>query len=141
MVLAMMVGMAAFGGVRALLDPTGFVAVLREHLDVNYLAMAGFMAVPMAAWMRFRGHSWERTTEMVGAMVVPVVAARLLWRFGVAGIRPALSNWALGTISHVAMLVGMVLAMVYRFGDYAHAGRHVGQRHVAAGEGVDSGLV
>src|SRR6266508_1043215 len=64
MVLAMLVGMALYGGVRALLDPTGFADVLREHLDARYLAMTGFMAVPMALLMRYRGHGWARTAEM-----------------------------------------------------------------------------
>jgi hypothetical protein len=131
MVLAMLVGMAAFGGVRALLNPTGFAGVLREHLDVRYLAMAAFMAVPMALLMRYRGHSWRRTAEMVGAMVVPVAAACLLWRFGLGAVVPALSSKALGTSSHVAMYVGMLLAMLSRYGDYAHAGPHVHRGQVA----------
>jgi hypothetical protein len=128
MVLAMMAGMAGFGAVRALLDPSGFAAVLREHLDVRCLAMAAFMAVPMALLMRYRGHGWVRTAEMVGAMVGPVVVACLLWRVGLGAVVPALSSQALGTSSHVAMYVGMLLAMLYRFGDYAYAGHH-GQHH------------
>ncbi|MGH2354614.1 MAG: hypothetical protein ACRDJN_23645, partial [Chloroflexota bacterium] len=124
MVLAMMVGMALFGALRALLDPTGFAAVLREHLDVRYLAMAGFMAVPMVLLMRYRGHGWGRTAEMMAAMVAPVAAACLLWRFGVGAVIPALSDKALGASSHVAMYAGMLLATLYRFGDYAHARSH-----------------
>src|SRR2546423_332664 len=122
MVLAMMVGMAIFGGVRALLDPTGFAEMLREHLDVRLLAMAGFMAAPMVLLMHHRGHGWERTAEMVGAMVLPVAAACLLWRFGLGAVIPALADEALGTVSHVAMYVGMLLVMLYRFGEYGHAG-------------------
>jgi hypothetical protein len=76
---------------------------------------------------------------MVGAMVVPVGAACLLWRFGFGAVIPWLSDAALGTSSHVAMYVGMLLAMVYRFGDYGHAGPHVhhtlgtAARHQATG--------
>jgi hypothetical protein len=88
--------------------------------------MAGFMAVPMALLMRHRGHGWGRTAEMVGAMVVPVAAACLLWRFGLGAAVPAVAAPALGTSSHVAMYVGMLLAMLYRFEDYAHAGHHGG---------------
>jgi hypothetical protein len=139
MILAMMVGMAIFGGVRALLDPTGFAAVLREHLDVSYLVMAGFMAVPMTVLMRYRGHSWERTAEMVGAMVLPVAASCLLWRFGLGAVIPALSDEGLGTASHVAMLIGMLLAMLYRFGDYEHAGGHVGHGHATPDDHVGGG--
>jgi hypothetical protein len=139
MVLAMLVGMAGFGGVRALLDPTGFAAALREHLDVRYLAMAGVMAVPMALLMRYRGHGWARTAEMAGAMVVPVAAACLLWRFGLGAVVPALSDQALGTSAHVAMYAGMMLAMLYRFGDYAHAGPHVHHGQAAPGQSNSDG--
>jgi hypothetical protein len=138
MVIAMMVGMAAFGGVRALLDPTGVAAVLREHLDLRYLAMAGFMAVPMVALMRYRGHGWARTAEMMGAMVAPVAIACLLWRVGVGTVIPALSDTALGASSHVAMYAGMLLAMAYRFGDYAHAGPHVHHGPPPPGDAVGS---
>jgi deazaflavin-dependent oxidoreductase (nitroreductase family) len=126
MVLAMMVGMAIYGGVRALIDPSAFSEALRVHLDARYLAMALFMAGPMVLLMRYRGHGWRRTGEMVGAMVVPVAAACLLWRAGVGEVVPALSDEALGTSAHVAMYVGMLLAMLYRFGDYSHAGPHAG---------------
>src|SRR6478672_1799043 len=93
------VGMAIFGGVRALLDPTGFATALRDHLDARYLAMAAIMALPMVLLMRYRGHSWGRTAEMVGAMVVPVAAACLLWRFGLGAVVPWLADEALGTVS------------------------------------------
>jgi hypothetical protein len=133
MILAMMVGMAIFGGVRALLDPTGFAAVLRDHLDARYLLMAAFMAAPMALLMHHRGHGWERTAEMVGAMVLPVAAACLLWRFGLGAVVPALSDEALGTVSHVAMYVGMLLVMLHRFSEYGHAGPHVSREGSAPG--------
>jgi flagellar biosynthetic protein FliP len=139
MVLAMMVGMALFGGARALLDPTGFADVLRQHLDARYLAMTGFMAVPMVLLMRYRGHGWARTAEMVGAMAAPVAAACLLWRFGLGAAVPALSDQALGTSSHLAMYAGMLLAMLYRFGDYAHAGPHLGRGHAVSADGAGAG--
>jgi hypothetical protein len=105
------------------------VDVLKEHLDARYLVMAVFMAVPMVLLMRHRCHGWGRTAEMVVAMVLPVAAACLLWRIGVGAVVPALSDTALGTSSHVAMYVGMLAAMFYRFGDYAHAGPHAGGAH------------
>ncbi len=120
MVLAMMVGMAVFGAIRGVLAPSVFTTALRDHVDARYILMALFMAVPMVLLMRYQGHSWERTAEMVGAMVVPVAIACLLWRVGV----PAFSSTTLGAITHVAMYAGMLLAMLYRFGEYAHSGHH-----------------
>jgi hypothetical protein len=124
MVIAMNIGMAIYAGLRALLNPTGFSDVLREHRDVRYLIMAAFMAAAMVLLMRYRGHSWERTVEMTAAMVVPIAVACVLWRFGFGAVIPQLSDGALGTTTHVAMYVGMLLAMGWRFGDYAHAGHH-----------------
>jgi hypothetical protein len=129
MVLAMMVGMAIYGALRALLNPTAVAGVLREHLDARYLVMTVLMAIPMVWWMRHRCHTWGRTVEMVVAMSAPVVVACVLWRFGLGDAVPALSDRSLGTSVHVAMYAGMLLAMLYRFGDYAHAGPHAGGRH------------
>jgi hypothetical protein len=120
MVIAMNVGMGVFAIVRALLTPTGFSDMIQEHRDVRYLGMALFMTAAMALFMRYRGHSWERTVEMTVAMVVPIAVACLLWRFGFGAILPQVSDGALGTTTHVAMYGGMLLAMLYRFGEYAH---------------------
>jgi hypothetical protein len=38
------------------------------------MVMTVSMTVPMVAWMRYRGHGWVRSGEMVGAMVVPALA-------------------------------------------------------------------
>jgi hypothetical protein len=119
MVLAMWVGMAVFGGLRALLAGTGPVDTLRDHLDFRLVAMALFMAVPMVALMRVRGHRWERTAEMVAAMVVPVVAVCLL-----AHVVPGFSDAAVSTISHILMYLGMLVVMLARYGEYAHGGPH-----------------
>jgi flagellar biosynthetic protein FliP len=94
------------------------VDALRDHLDFRLVLMAVFMAAPMAALMRVRQHSWERTGEMAAAMVVPVALVCL----------PAhvttLSDDVVAGFSHVLMYVGMLVVMLARFGEYAHAGHH-----------------
>ena len=53
MVLAMMVGMGVFGLALVVLgEPPGYANLL-----VRYGLMGAFMAAPMVAWMRHRGHS------------------------------------------------------------------------------------
>ena len=46
--------------------------------------MAFTMTVPMVAWMRYRGHSWQPTLEMAASMVIPTLIAIALsaraWR-------------------------------------------------------------
>jgi hypothetical protein len=129
MVVTMMVGMAALGVVLAVLgEPPGYA-----NLFVRYGLMGVFMAVPMVAWMRFRGHAWADGGEMTGAMLLPtfVLVAPVELGFSV----PGLSEGSLMTLSHVAMIGGMVVLMVYRFDRYAH-GSH--ERRVREGRRASS---
>jgi hypothetical protein len=57
MVAAMMVGMVALGAAsRLLLD-------LPDRPAVRLVEMAVWMILPMAAWMRIRGHGWRACCE------------------------------------------------------------------------------
>jgi len=120
MVVAMMVGMGVFGlAVAALGEPPGYANLL-----VRYGAMGVFMAAPMVAWMRFRGHPWRDGGEMTAAMLVPMLAPVAL----VEAV-PGLSEGSLMVVSHVAMIAGMVALMAYRFERYTHGPRdHHDQR-------------
>lgn len=64
MLLAMEAGMLLFhvlvGGV---LKPLGFEAALASGTDLYRIAHAVFMAAPIVAWMRVRGHGWRLGTE------------------------------------------------------------------------------
>lgn len=114
MVVAMMVGMGMLGlAVGVLGEPPGYANLL-----VEYGLMGAFMAAPMVAWMRFRGHSWSDGAEMTGAMVSPMLALALPVEMGVAV--PGLSEGSLMMLSHVAMIGGMALLMIYRFDRYAN---------------------
>jgi hypothetical protein len=123
MVVAMLAGMAALGvALWALGEPPGYANLL-----LRYGLMGAFMAAPMVGWMRYRGHSWRDGGEMTLAMVVPMLAPVALVEMGVAVL--GLSEGSLMMLSHVAMIGGMVLLMVYRFERYAH-GTH-GAAHSA----------
>ena len=114
MVAAMVAGMAVLGAaIWALGEPPGYANLL-----VEYGLMGAFMAAPMVAWMRYRGHSWSDGAEMTTAMVVPMLALALPVELGVAV--PGLSEGSLMMLSHVAMIGGMVALMLYRFDRYAH---------------------
>lgn len=117
MVLAMMAGMVVLGvALWALGEPPGFSSLL-----VEYALMGAFMSVPMVAWMRYRGHAWSDGLEMVGAMLVPMFALVIPVELGLAGYVPGLSEQTLMVLSHVAMIAGMVVLMIYRFERYAHS--------------------
>jgi hypothetical protein len=73
------------------------------------------MTVPMVAWMRYRGHGWQVTTEMAAAMVVPTLAAMTVFGTGLVDDFGAVM---LG--EHVVMLLAMAGAMLARPSEYLH---------------------
>jgi hypothetical protein len=116
MVVAMMAGMMVLGvAVGILGEPSGEVNLL-----VEYGLMGVFMSAPMVAWMRYWGHSWTDGLEMTGAMVAPMFALVIPVEFGVVG----LTGHSLMMLSHVTMIGGMVLLMLYRLDRYAHVHDH-----------------
>ena len=53
-------------------------------------------------------------------MLAPMFALVISVELGVAGYVPGLSEDSLMMLSHVAMIAGMVVLMIYRFERYAH---------------------
>ena len=112
MVVAMFAGMAVLGvAIWALGEPPGY-----SNLLTKYGLMGAFMAAPMVAWMRYRGHSWSDGGEMTVAMLAPMFAMVLPVELGVVG----LTGHSLMTLSHVVMIGGMAALMIYRWDRYAH---------------------
>jgi glyoxylate carboligase len=116
MVVAMVVGMIVLGGAsEVLLD-------LPDETAVTLVEMAIAMTVPMVAWMRFRGHAWRLSNEMAAAMLIPAAGALVVLGTGIVT-----DEMALLVFEHVAMFVGMLLAMLLRFDEYAGHHHHVSQ--------------
>ncbi len=91
--------------------------------------MAFTMTVPMVARMRYRGHGWPASAEMAAAMFVPTFGViALLWVGSVDDLG------ALLVLEHVAMLLGMLVAMLHRREEYSSVGHGRGrsQQEVAA---------
>jgi hypothetical protein len=114
MIIAMVVGMLVLGAARA-----GVLGLLdvefssTRHPEAAALVMAFDMSVGMVVWMRYRGHAWAPTLEMVAAMFAPVV---LLAPFTLAGL---MSGHALMMVMHVAMLPLMLAVMLRRRAEYS----------------------
>jgi hypothetical protein len=106
MVIVMFVGM---GVVMAIFG-------MPEDDTVALLYMGGSMTAPMVAWMLFRGHSWRPSLEMGGAMMAPTLVAMSL-----VG---SLDYGLLMGIEHVAMLLAMLGAMLYRRDEYTGHAHH-----------------
>jgi hypothetical protein len=88
--------------------------------------MAVEMTLPMVAWMRFRGHGRRPSGEMAAAMLLPTFAA-----IGLGGAGVVEDAGALMAGEHVAMLLGMLGAMLLRPAEYTH-GHHAVPEAVAA---------
>jgi len=113
MTLAMVIGMAALGGAFRGAFAVASAGTLQD-VELSALAMAFSMSVPMAAWMRHRGHGWTHTLEMAGAMIVP--AALLLVGFRL----DAVTGPTVMSVQHAVMLPGMIAVMLFRCSDHCH---------------------
>ena len=109
MVAAMLVGMFALGGVEDLVWPN-----LTARADVAAMVMATNMSLGMAAWMRFRGHSWRGIVEMSASMYLPFAVLLVPYWAGLAG------GGVLMTWGHLLMLPSMALVMLLRAEHYTH---------------------
>lgn len=115
MVVAMILGMAVFGGlVYGLLSLVGLGdADLRPELELSVMVLN--MSVGMGLWMRHRRHGWSSILEMSGAMFVPFLALfPMLWLDAISV--DAMYGWG-----HVLMLPLMLAVMLRRRHDYTHA--------------------
>jgi len=125
MVVAMFVGMgvlaATTAGAEAL---SGFE--LPASPEFAAIKMAFDMSLGMVVWMRYRGHGWAATLEMVGAMFAPAVIVAPLSLTG------AISGGVLMIVTHVAMLPLMLAVMLRRSAEYGGAAHTMsGERHDA----------
>ena len=113
MVVAMLVGMMVLWPAWMLATNGAADAHWLRSAEVESLVMATIMAVPMAGWMRFRGHRWAPTLEMSAAMYAGfVLAMPFLWT-------GAIGEHGLMMVGHVGMFVLMLVAMLWRWEEYA----------------------
>ena len=119
MIIAMGVGMLVLGMARA-----GLLGLIDADLsseaqpELTALLMAFDMSVGMVVWMRYRGHAWPSTLEMVAAMFTPVV---LLAPLTLAGL---MSGHALMMAMHIAMLPLRLAVMLRRRAEYSQGHQH-----------------
>lgn len=127
MVLAMAVGMVIYVALfRLVLTPEGYKAMQSEQPFLWYAEMAVFMTVPMVALMRHHGYRWRQCAKMSSAMLIPPAGLIALVQLGVRAYLPWLSTRTLPASTHVAMLLGMLLSMIYRRAEYGDSRHHHG---------------
>jgi hypothetical protein len=130
MVVAMFLGMAVLGLSAGWAMSAAGTSWSELHTDAPALMLLGMavtMTVPMVGWMRYRGHGRRASTDMSAAMFLPTFAViGLLWGELVEDIGTLL------VIEHVAMLGGMLVAMLLRRAEYAGHGHSLTRQQVAA---------
>src|SRR5512144_2772439 len=83
MQIAMWLGMALFGLlVGPLRASASYGTALRSSTDLIIIGHGLFLAVPMVAWMVFRGHGWRHSLKMGASMLAPGVAIIVLGWLG-----------------------------------------------------------
>lgn len=126
MVAVMFIGMFALGKPADLLFSALGASTSSRHPVMMLFSMGVTMTVPMVAWMRFRGHAWRPTNEMAASMLIPTFAAMALAAAGVMHGGPLMG------IEHVAMLAGMLIAMLLRRDEYSGGHAHGAARQAIA---------
>jgi hypothetical protein len=118
MVLGMVVlGVPAEGALRAIGSSS---SELQADLPAaSLLGMAFIMTVPMVAWMRYRGHTWQPCVEMSASMFLPTFAVvGLMWGSVVENFGTLMG------LEHAVMLPAMLIAMLLRYDEYSHGHSH-----------------
>ncbi|MGH2896910.1 MAG: hypothetical protein ACRDPM_27075 [Solirubrobacteraceae bacterium] len=118
MVAAMFIGMFALSRPADWLFTALGTSTSSDHPAVMLFSMGITMTLPMVGWMRYRGHAWRATTDMAASMLIPTFAAVALVAWGAMDQGPVM------IIEHIAMLAGMLIAMLlrrYEYSGVAHA--------------------
>lgn len=120
MCAAMCVGFAVldlpFIGVAKVL---GYSDPIHELPELSALVVAFNMSLPMALWMRHRGHRWDGIMEMTAAMFVEAgVLISASWAGAVSG--STVVAW-----QHALMMPVMVVVMLFRLDLYTGRAHHV----------------
>jgi hypothetical protein len=116
MVAAMFIGMFALSKPADWLFSALGTSTSSQHPAMMLLSMGITMTVPMVAWMRYRGHAWRPTNEMAASMLIPTLAAMAMVGTDV------MNGGSVMVVEHVAMLAGMLVAMLLRRDEYSGAG-------------------
>ena len=109
----------------------GYPDLFEQSPEVAVLVIGFSLALPMLAWMRFRGHEWRPTVEMASTTIVLAI---LLVGLGWLGILPktSLIEWMRTLACPV-----MIIPMLFRLDQYtAHHANH-SRHHLHAADPAD----
>jgi hypothetical protein len=111
MFAVMVVGMIAAVAIFLTIVQVTWGEALVQNPVQSLLVVAAGMTVPMAAWMRLRGHGWRSSAEMAAAMLLPVIPFLCLVWFNVTKSAQC-GGYCIATIA------AMLALMFYRRSEY-----------------------
>ena len=105
----------------------GYPDLFEQSPELSVLVVGFILALPMTAWMRFRGHDWQSTLEMASTTIVLAI---LLVTLGWLGILARTTLFEL--LTRLACPV-MVIPMFFRLEMYtaSHASHSAHHAHIA----------
>jgi hypothetical protein len=105
----------------------GYPDLFVQSPEVAVLVIGFILALPMLAWMRFRGHEWRPTVEMASTTIVLAI---LLVGLGWLGIlaKTSLIEW-MRTLACPVMIIPMLFRLDEYTAHHANHSRH--QMHAA----------
>jgi glucose-6-phosphate-specific signal transduction histidine kinase len=101
----------------------GYPDLLQKSPELSVLLVGFILALPMTAWMRFRGHDWQSTIEMASTTIVLAI---LLVTLGWLGILARTSLFELLTrFACPVMIIPMLFRLEMYTGNHAsHSSHH-----------------
>jgi hypothetical protein len=114
MLLAMALGMVVLGGAMEGVLRLAGSSLTDAPAAVQAAVMAIDMTIPMAWWMRHRGHPRRHNVEMSASMIVPSAFAIVIHWIGL------ISSDTVMVLQHELMIPAMVAVMLWRYDHYSH---------------------
>jgi hypothetical protein len=103
-------------------EQLGYTNLPERYPEFSILVIGILLAIPMAIWMRFRGHDWRSNLEMSGTSVI--LAILLIGAFWLGAIsRSAMLEW-IKALACPAMLIPMLFRLDLYTESHASHARH-----------------
>jgi hypothetical protein len=107
----------------------GYPNLVEQSPELSVLVIGFILALPMTAWMRFRGHEWRSTLEMAStSIVLGIVLAGLGW----LGVLPESSvfDW-MTRLACPVMIIPMLFRLDHYTGSHVSHTKHSHEAHPA----------
>jgi hypothetical protein len=105
----------------------GYPNLFQESPELSVLVVGFILALPMTAWMRFRGHDWQSTLEMASTTIILAILLVTLGWLGILA-RTSLFEW-LTRFACPVMIIPMLFRLEMYTGNHASHSHH--QAHAA----------